>query len=251
MIYDAKLTGQKFASPILDVTFELPDLYDVGSEDYDTLMSHLSKQILNLQNNGIITHSDKVEVKPLAQNATGGYDYIGFWNSADKKIHKTLLVPFNLLEASGSELATSRTLKDMFNLIIEGIRSQNVKKIKELIIEQLEFVGKDADPKNFDLIYNEIDSQQQMTQTEEFGAIMEMADRGLMKDTNEVRKYVSKFGMELEQLSPQELKVIEDQQMDADGLGLTPEEIEAIKNDYMGASNPNNKKEKETDKDNG
>lgn len=251
MIFDAKLTGQKYASPIVDAVINLPDLYDIDSKDYDGLMTHLSNQIMKLQNNGVIAHSDKIELKTLQQNATGGYDYIGFWTSADKRIHKTLLVPYSLLEASGTELATNRSLKDMFNLVVNSIRSDFIKEIKKLVLEQLEFVGREVDPKDFELIYAEIDAQQQMTQQEEFTALLELYDRGIIKDENEVRSYVSKFGMELEPLTPQELKEIEDRKFnDAMGGigGLTPQEVEEISNTYKGDKVVNDKEKNKKDK---
>lgn len=205
MEFDAKLSGQKFANPILDAVVSLPEYYDVGSDEYTKVMFEITETLIKLRNLGIMAHSDKVEIKELNVNPSK-YDFGGFLNYANKQITKSLLAPQNLLEASGTELATSRTIKDMFNIFVESVRQQIIEVITELVKEQLDFVGMKPKDKSWELIYPEIDSQAQMSQSEEFDRYLQMFDRGIIIDVNEFRSMIKKFGIEMEPLTDEQLQ---------------------------------------------
>jgi hypothetical protein len=213
MSFDAKLAGQRTATPILDATVDLDQLYDIDTDDYDGLMNHISNQLLKLQQGGIITHSDRIKIQGLNQGSDK-YDFAQFLEYAAKKVHKTLLVPYNLLDASGSELATSRSIKSMFDIVIKSIRQKFRDQIHDLVIEQLNFAGIKYKKDEFKLAFSELNEQAEMSQSEEFDKVMQMFDRGMIRDANEVRKYVGKFGMEFEELTEEELqmKAMEQQQ---------------------------------------
>lgn len=212
MQYDAQLGGKKYAMPTLDATVTLPEGINISDEETRNLMDQISADLNRMMNFGVLSHPDSVKVQPLA-TANNTFDFTHYLEYAEKQIHKGILVPANLLEATGTELATSRTTKDMFVIGIRSLRTMFADIIKQLDLEQLEFAGIKAKWSDFELLFSVDDTQQQLTQNEEFMAIMQLFDRGIMKDENEVRNYVAKFGMELPQLSKKELELQQQEAM--------------------------------------
>lgn len=210
MEYDAKLAGQKYATPLVDVAVETPDSYDLSSTESKNLMDSIADDLNRLMNFGVMAHPAKIKVATINQQGQV-FNFTNYLERADKQIHKAILVPANLLDAAGSELATSRTTKDMFIITINALRNRFAKKFKDLAMEYLDFIGRKFKKDEFEIIFSEADSQQQLTQLEEFNALMQMYDRGMIKDPNEVRAYVKKFNMDLPQLTDQELEEKEQQ----------------------------------------
>jgi len=204
MQYDAKLGGQKYATPLMDVEVTRPESEDLSSEESAALMAKIAEDLSRMMNFGVLAHGDAIKLQSISQQGQV-FNYVQYLEYADKQIHKGVMVSANLLEASGSELATSRTVKDMFNIVITALRKRYINTFTDLALEYLYFIGMDVDETEFQLIFSEDDAQQQMTQNEEFNAVMQLFDRGVLRDENEVRKYVAKFGMDLDQLSEEEI----------------------------------------------
>jgi hypothetical protein len=206
MEYDAKTAGQVTASPVIDAEVALDGLYDVDDVEYYEVMDRIAKATLKHRNSGCIAHGDRIVLKPLEQHST--YTYSDFMLYVTKKIHKTLLAPYNLMEAVGSELATSRTVRSMFDIFIKAIRYEFLISITELCKEQLEFAGREKDVDRFELYYEDVDEKILMTQVEKFNSLMELWDRGIIGDPNEIRELVSiELGIELPELSEKELNL--------------------------------------------
>lgn len=223
MQYDTSLGSKKFAMPILDAEIDLPENYELGSEEQRVLCDTVAEDLVQLMNFGVLAHPAQIKVSSVDQGAKR-FEFTQLLEYADKMIHKSLFVPVNLVEASGAELATSRTTKDMFSMSMIGIRHIIIAAFTKLVEIQLDFIGRKETAKDFKLSFQDSDQQQKMTQREEFDAIMQLHDRGITKDENEVRAYVSKFGIELEPLSEGELmdKEIEKQFEMLGGEGALP-----------------------------
>jgi len=206
MEYDAKTAGQVAATPVIDAEVALDGLYDIDDEDYYDVMDKIAKATLKHRNSGCIAHGDRITLKPLEQHST--YTYSDFLVYVSKKIFKTLLTPYNLLEASGSELATARTIRSMFDIFIKAVRYEFLIGITELCKEQLEFAGREKDAERFELYYEDIDEKVLMTQVERFNSLIELWDRGIINDPNEMRELLTdELGFELPELDPKMIKL--------------------------------------------
>jgi len=204
MQFDAKLGGQKYSTPLIDAQVERPENIDLSSEEEDTLMLQIASDLNRMMSFGVLAHNKAITLQSINQQGQV-FQFVQYLEYADKQIHRAVLLPVNLLEASGTELATSRTTKDMFNIVINALRKQYIDVFTDLALEYLYFIGMDVSENDFVLTFSEDDVQQQLTQNEEFNAVMQLYDRGIMRDENEVRKYISKFGMEMEQLTDEEI----------------------------------------------
>lgn len=213
MQFDSKLGGQKYATPIIDAALETPENYDVSTEESSRTMEKIADDLNRLMNFGVLAHSDKIKLQSINQQGQV-FQFVQYLEYADKMIHKAILVPANLLEATGSELATSRTTKDMFMIIINAFRHRYIKKFHALDMKYLEFIGRKTKKKDFSLIFSEDDAQQAMTQNDEFINLTAMWDRGLLKDPNEFRHYIGRLGMQFPLLSDQELGEIEARELE-------------------------------------
>ncbi len=206
MQYDGKLAGQKYATPLIKAAVELPPGYDISKEETSTLLNKIADDLNALMNFGVLTYPKGMEVDSINQQGQV-FDFIRYLEWADKYIHKAILMPSNLLDAVGSEMATSRTTKDVVSTVAGGLGRDFLSGFHDLAMQQLDFIGMKVKPEDFELIFGEEDKQQRMTHSEEFNAVMQMYDRNLTKDANEVRDYLAKFGMEFEQFSEEELKL--------------------------------------------
>jgi hypothetical protein len=205
MQHDALLGGQKYATPLLDITVTLPDDMELTKQETWDLMDQISGDFNTMMNFGNIAHPDSVKVTTVQQNGQV-FNFTTYLEYADKQIHKTILVPAGLVDSKGTELATGKTLNDRFSVNVGSLRDIYVEIFESITKENAEFVGRKLD--DFKLAFSEEDKQQRLTHMEEITALFGMYDRGMFKDENEFRMYVSKFDMELEQLSPAELDMI-------------------------------------------
>lgn len=208
MQIDARLASSKYATPLLDAEVELPDNYELGSDEQVELCDQISEDLVRMMNFGSIAHPAQVRVQTLDQSGEV-FRFTEYLNYADKIIHRAYFTPSNLSESVGSELATSRTSKDVFGMTKVAIRAFYIIHFTNLALEQLEFAGRSEGIDDFTLRYVDSDQQQKMTHTDEFNALMALFDRGLTRDPNEVRTYLAKFGMELPELTEEEMREIE------------------------------------------
>jgi hypothetical protein len=201
MQHDALLGGQKYATPLMDIEVDLPDT-DLNSDETWTLMDRICGDINTMMNFGSIAHPSSVRITPVQQNGQV-FNFTTYLEYADKQIHKTILVPTALVDSKGTEMATGKTVDDRFSVNINAMRKKLSILFEELVKENAEFVGRKLDP--FTLEFSEEDKQQRLTHFEEISVIKDLYTMGIMKDENEVRAYLSKFDIELEQLSTSEL----------------------------------------------
>jgi len=202
MQHDALLGGQKYATPLMDIEVMLPPDMELDSDETFALMDRIASDINRMMNFGTIAHPDSVKLTAVQQNGQV-FNFTTYLEYADKQIHKTILVPTSLVDSKGTELATGRTINDRFSVNINAMRKKISGLFEELVKENAEFVGRKLDP--FTLEFSEEDKQQRLTHFEEISVIKDLYTMGIMKDENEVRSYLSKFDIELEQLSPAEL----------------------------------------------
>jgi len=234
MQYDAKLGGQKYATPLMDIEYELPSGYVITDQETADLSMQMAQDLNEMMNFGVLAHPVGVKLNPIQQQGQV-FNFVQYLEYADKQIHKAILVPANLLDSSGSELATSRTTKDMFIITLNALRHKFLKEFEKLDYEYLEYIGFKVKEGEFELLFSEEDNQQQFTQNEEFTALMQMHDRGITKDVNEVRGYVAKFGMTMPQLSKKEMVVKEAEELEnIYGPIDDPAEDENIDNEIEG-----------------
>jgi hypothetical protein len=212
MQYDAKLAGQKYATPLIKAGIEIPANYDLLKEETTELLNKMADDLNALMNFGVLTYPKGTEVDSLNQQGQV-FDFVRYLEWADKYIHKAILMPANLLDSSGTELATSRTTKDVMSTVAAALGRRFIDGFHDLGMQQLDFIGMKAKEEDFELIFGEEDKQQRMTHSEEFNANMQMWDRNLFKDANELRTTLTKLGFELEQFTDDELKLMKQEEM--------------------------------------
>jgi hypothetical protein len=207
MQHDALLGGQKYATPLLDITVTLPEDMELTKQETWDLMDQIAGDFNTMMNFGNVAHPDSVKVTAVQQNGQI-FNFTTYLEYSDKQIHKTILVPSGLVDSKGTELATGRTLNDRFSVNIASLRDYFVEIFESLSKESAEFIGRKLD--DFKYAFSEEDKQQRLTHMEEITALFGMYDRGMFKDENEFRAQVSKFDIELEQLTPAELDMIKE-----------------------------------------
>jgi len=134
MQFDAKLGGQKYATPLIDIEIERPESIDLSSEEESALMFQIAEDYNKMMNFGVFAHPSVMKINPINQQGQV-FNFVQYLEYADKQIHRGILLPVNLLEASGSELATSRTTKDMFNVVTNALRRRYINVFTELCLE--------------------------------------------------------------------------------------------------------------------
>jgi hypothetical protein len=212
MQYDAKLAGQKYATPLIKAAVELPTGYKLSEDETTDLLNKVAADLSALMNFGVLAYPKGTEIESINQQGQV-FDFVRYLEYADKYTHKAILMPANLVDSTGSELATSRTTKDVISTTSAALGRMFLDGFHDLGMQQLEFIGMNVKEDEFELIFGEEDKQQRMTHSEEFNAIMNMWDRNLFKDANELRASLTKLGFDLEQFTDEELKLMKQEEL--------------------------------------
>lgn len=185
LLWAQKKVGLKFAAPVPIVKVGTPEDY---TEDLDTRLEELgavSDYLSDLRfGDGIALDYNMEWVAAANMSGNVGFDFAKVIDSLDKRIALAVGSSMALFEASGAELATSRTIQDTFLRWISGVR---VKINRSLIILCYKYLTARKIPFGKDDFSIKFPPLRERMMGEVVNAIRAMWDSGLIMDTREGR----------------------------------------------------------------
>lgn len=185
LLWAQKKVGLKYAAPVPVVRVGTPEDY---TEDLNTRLSELqavSDYLSDLRFGDGIALDYNMEWVGAAQAGNNvGFEFVKVIDSLDKRIALAIGSSMALFEASGAELATSRTIQDTFLRWISGVRTKLDRAITILCYKYLKARAIPFKRNDFELKFSPL---RERMMGEVVNAIRAMWDSGLITDIEEGR----------------------------------------------------------------
>jgi len=185
LLWAQKKVGLKYAAPVPVVKVGTSEDF---TEDLTTRLTELqavSDYLSDLRfGDGIALDFNMEWVGTANIGSNVGFEFVKVIDSLDKRIALAIGSSMSLFEASGAELATSRTIQDTFLRWIQGVRTKLDRALRILCYKYLRARGIEFKLKDFELKFSPL---RERMMGEVVNAIRAMWDSGLITDVQEGR----------------------------------------------------------------
>lgn len=136
ILWYMRKAAEKFWSPTIWVKMGTEEFHPLDETEYEDAMKDLSRDLAKWSNfRAIVTPFDQ-EVKPI-ETKNKAEEYTTELNYLDEQIIFTLLGSIALIKASGVELATSKTIQEVWLRIIESLRRKYEIQLRKFYTQRL------------------------------------------------------------------------------------------------------------------
>lgn len=211
ILWAMRVAAERRGLPMLWAEF-VDENHELADDDVEAILKDMVEMLQ--QNRFADVHAMPPGWSLNTMDAHGNFDFIGTLSWLNSQIVLALGSSMSLYEASGTELATSRTIEKSFNRAIKGRRSEIEEILRDLYWDVLDvggFSGFDVEKLKFTWPPVEGDAFTDLVQTVNTLTQMEVKNLPVLKDVNEARGILGPY-FNLKQFTDKEMQEMQEEQ---------------------------------------